>query len=185
MPRKRLTAKRPEAELSPELKEFFETGEMSASGYLMDIAIRQKIWTAVKKDFLKGWIIDHPGTRPWAWWKWDSPEPRKRIGGIGDPSHEHLKAILPHYEFGLPTQWVTKFDEEYYNGRARDIHRNLIPSNWKLGDFEGRAIDARNPPTFESEASYLLRLKLLVEGEKILIPKKAWQPERISPREEP
>jgi len=44
------------------------------------------LWEAYGHQLLADWILEHPGTRPWAWWKYSAPaEPRRRIGGIGTP----------------------------------------------------------------------------------------------------
>lgn len=143
------------------------------------------IWEEVREEVMAAWIKKHPGTRCWAWWEFDAPrwerkfgayfdgtlpEPRRRIGGIGTPSHDVL-AYVPYFDSGIPTSWVSKFQEEYYNGRAKDIHGNVIPSEYKDGDFKGVAIDENDPPVFESEAAYLDRHGLLTASEKTYIEK--------------
>ena len=40
-----------------------------------------------------------PGTRPWGWWQYDAPEPRRRITGQGEPAEGSPLA------FGIPTRW--------------------------------------------------------------------------------
>jgi len=138
------------------------------------------LWDVYGNEFLSEWIKDHPCTRPLQWWRfnaprWDDPfidcfyhgtfaEPRQRMGGTGTPNFEVL-AYAPHFHKGIPTGWVTKFDEEYYNGRAKDIHGNIIPTKYKEGNFTGKAIDPSDPPAFESEAVYLERHGLLIPGE--------------------
>jgi hypothetical protein len=90
-----------------------------------------------------------------------------------------LKAIIPQFDFGIPTTWVTPFDCEYYNGRLRDVNGNLVHCSWQEGDFDGKAIDPKDPPRFEGEATYLARLKLLLKGEEAFIAGKSRQPEKI------
>ena len=140
----------------------------------------RNVWEEVRKEVMAAWIKKSPGTRPWGWWEFDAPrwekkfdawydgkkpKPRRRLGGIGTPEYEVL-AYVPYFDKGLPMGWVTKFDEEYYNGRAKDIHGNPIGLEHYEGDFAGVAIDPDNPPQFESEAAYLERLGLLTPGEK-------------------
>jgi hypothetical protein len=46
-------------------------------------------WRAAGAAITKRWIVEHPGKRPWAWWRVDSPERLRRHvgGGPGDLSH--------------------------------------------------------------------------------------------------
>ena len=139
----------------------------------------------MRDEILAAWTADAPGTRPSFWWKFDAPrqplgtfpgcfwdgklpEPRRRLGGIGTPSHECL-AYKPHYDYGLPAHWVKKWESDYYNSE---------------GDFEGVAIDPENPPKYESEAAYLERHALFLPGEKKRLQKADFEPELITPADE-
>ena len=123
-------------------------------------AIREA-WTAHRETLMAEWIGKHPGSRPWGWWRYEAPaEPvenskvippgqwsdthRQRIGGTGTPSHEVL-AIAPHFDRGIPESWVDKRLEDYYNGRAKDIHGKPIGTEYKEGHFKGVAIDKNDP----------------------------------------
>jgi hypothetical protein len=146
-------------------------------------------WGKVREEVMAAWVKEHPGTRPYGWWKYDAPleqvkrwegqecPQRERLGGTGTPRHEVL-GWGPHFEKGIPTGWVTKFDEEYYNGRRKDIHGNPIGTQYQEGHFKGVAIDPDDPPVFESEAAYLQRLGLLTEWEKRYLDK---HPELLKP----
>ncbi len=143
------------------------------------------LWNAYRDVVLKRWTLLHPGTRPHCWWLLDAPalpgiqhgrytgpfcanelkEPRKRLSGIGTPGHEVLN-LVPRFRDGVPVSWVTPFDVEYYNGRAKNIYGDLINPDAKEGDFKGVAIDPNNPPVFESQAAYLDRFGLLSATEK-------------------
>jgi hypothetical protein len=135
-------------------------------------------WRICREEVVAGWIRKHPGTRPYYWWVVEAPkEPRQRIGGIGTPHHEVL-GYSPSYWKGIPTSWVSKFEVDYYNGRAKDIHGNPIETTFVQGGFGGKAIDPANPPRFESEAAYLLRRSLLTAMEKRHLEK---HPELLEP----
>ena len=41
-------------------------------------------WGRVRDEILTGWIEGHPGTRPLHWWRYDAPEPRRRLGVAGE-----------------------------------------------------------------------------------------------------
>lgn len=107
----------------------------------------QALWEEYRERYLAKYILHHPGKRPFAWWQWDAPELRKRLSGIGDPSHEHL-SIKSNFAYGLPaSSWITIFDMGYYE------------------NFKGRAPVLDDMPTYESQATYLKRHNLLTERE--------------------
>jgi hypothetical protein len=150
----------------------------------------QAAWRSHDEDILDRWIAAHPGRRPWAWWKFDAPEKhRKRLGGTGMPAHAVL-AYKKHYAFGIPTLWLDQWSVDYYNGRGKDVHGNPLSydSHWerdyKEGHFPYEAYDPDDPPVFESEASYLKRLGLLVPGEEKRIPASAWESELVTEGDE-
>ena len=140
-------------------------------------------WTALREPLVDGWIATYPGTRPFGWWVVDAPrwrredlperqrffadanvklpEPRRRLGGVGDPIFEHLN-FAPELSFGVPVQFVHPDDVAYYNGRAT---KPLVGEPYKDGDFSGQAIDPADPPRYESEAAYLKRHERFVDGE--------------------
>jgi hypothetical protein len=132
-------------------------------------------WAAHRDGVLADWIAEYPGTRPAHWWTYDAPrqplgtfpgvwydgerpEPRLRLGGIGTPAHEVL-ACVPYFPFGLPASWLTESDVA------------------RCG--RGVAIDADDPPTFESQAAYLQRHGLLLTGEKRRLKAAYFEPERV------
>ncbi|MBP7571018.1 MAG: hypothetical protein KBA95_13245 [Acidobacteria bacterium] len=146
------------------------------------------LWERLRAELLASWTREHPGTRPAAWWWFDAPrwrradwprecqclgpwaderwaEPRRRLGGIGDPAFLKL-AIVPSFERGIPRQWVDAWDVAYYTGQARDVHGEPIGSEFAGREFTGAAVDPSDPPTFESEAAYLERHGLLTHGER-------------------
>jgi hypothetical protein len=151
----------------------------------------KKAWIKNRALISSDWIARKPGTRPWSWWRFDAPrwerefnawfngtmpEPRKRLGGTGTPDYEHL-SIVPRFEYGIPIGYVDAWLVEYYNGRAKDIHGELIPCKYKDGNFKGIAIDYDDPPVFETEASYLKRHGLLTKSEE-----KRLKPEDFEPK---
>ena len=102
-----------------------------------------------------------------AWWKYAAPEPRRRLGGVGQPAFE-VSASAEAYEIGLPTIWVTPADVDR-RGTA----------------FEGVPIDPDDPPRFESEAHYLRRLGLLLPGEMGRLTEADFEPEKIEVEADP
>lgn len=128
-----------------------------------------ELWEAHRDYYLPLFIKEHPGKRPFPWWQWEAPEPRRRLGGVGTPQEEVLN-IVAHSEYGLPgSDWVDQWQVDYYNGRAKDVHGEPIGTNYKEGNFDGVAVDPDDPPRFESQAAYLKRLGLLTKAEERLL----------------
>lgn len=91
------------------------------------------LWQQLRDELLPAYVIEHPGTRPAAWWLWDAVERRQRIDGGTHPFDNHerqtrLVALFgprgenpePHADayrlaFGRPTTCVIEddFQAEY------------------------------------------------------------------------
>jgi hypothetical protein len=127
------------------------------------------LWRAYEDEIIVEYAGKHPGMRPSMWWRFTAPkmpeadlaehgwmdtwfaadlcEPRKRIGGTGDPLYDHAR-VVPSFNtnFGIPEHWV---DEDFVRRVGRGI-----------------AVDFDNPPVFESQARYLQRHHLLTKAEQ-------------------
>ncbi len=145
--------------------------------------VTREVWTLYRDGILAEWIASHPGRRPSSWWRFDAPRwspempgcedwpasldlcaPRLRAGGRGTASHDAL-ADSPSLELGIPTSWMRAAAVDYY------FHE---------GDFIGDAFDVNDPPTFESEAAYLRRLKLFAPGEARRVKASQFKPETVT-----
>lgn len=103
----------------------------------------REIW-AEHEPVVVAWHVRHwPGSRPMRWWQYSAPEPRRRLGGVGDELSS-VTAYMPSWHYGIPSQWRVRGD--YFS--------------------RGTAIDPSNPPAYEAEASFLLRHRLLLPGER-------------------
>lgn len=123
----------------------FGTGDGGTEG---ESAMRNA-WNANRAELLADWITEHPRSRPYAWWRFDAPERRRRIDGKPHPFDDpRRKAIVERFtaEYG-PECWASGAANELYFGTPRII----------IGD--GCA-------EYESEAAYLDRLGLLTDGER-------------------
>jgi hypothetical protein len=161
MPMRLRAGRREKRELSPEQIDFFLTG--TDFTFFWDEPERGNDWRAVRDDLLRDWIQEHPGTRPAAWWKYDAPKqaapkvPKWHRGEMVEPRRRIGGAGAPSWE-QFPA--------------ILPYYRFGIPVS-----FEG--IDKADPPTFESEATYLKRNGLLSPGEERRIPPEAWEPEAV------
>ena len=122
------------------------------------------LWAAEGGELLKEWIADAPGSRPWAWWRFDSPkrtipgvtltafqadhlrEMRLHVGGSGKLQHGPSSTVLLVSRFGVPP----------------------------LVD-----VDPDDPPLIESEASFLRRFGLFLPGEEKRVPADAYEPQLV------
>ena len=143
MPRKRRNPKTRRAEIPTDMVDYLSDREVdNAWIYFTDDAEFLAAWNELRDEILAEWTATAPGTRPSFWWKFDAPrqpigtfegsyydgklpEPRQRLGGVGTEGHEVFN-IVPHYISGIPTDFVDRWAESYYNGRSRDIHGEPI-----------------------------------------------------------
>ncbi len=162
MPVKRRKAKQRRAEVCPDVRAWLSDcgGDHPVRFFLTDFEI-QDAWKEVKDEILEAWTREEPGTRPLHWWRFDSPEPRRRLGGVGQPAHE-CSALVEAYELGLPTVWVLQGDS-----------------------LAGVPIAPADPPRFESEPTYLRRLGLLLPGEFERLTEADFEPETIEAEADP
>jgi hypothetical protein len=134
----------------------------------------RELWTLYGAIVVKRWQTDRPGTRPALWWRFDAPRmtrgvwpdcfwdgtlplPRLRAGGVGRPLSE-TTAYVPRTYLGVPIDWADAGDTS-------------------LPGIDTIAIDLQDPPRFESQASYLVRLDLLTRQERSRLRRSAFQPE--------
>jgi hypothetical protein len=146
------------------------------------------VWLAIRDELLPQWIKERPGTRP-SWWflfdpecprvsaedikrhGWEgwlfleyTPDLRRRVGGTGDPDYLH-SAVSPDFDCGVPTGFVTASDVEWHREEGEE--------------FAGVPLDPKDPPAYESQATYLDRHDLLIPAERRRLGKKAFEPETV------
>jgi hypothetical protein len=119
-----------------------------------------ELWKMHGPTFLAEHIKAYPGTRPAAWWRFESldndePLVRLKVGGVGTPWGNHQMA------YGLPLVWVTEENKTWWGGAP------------------GPAIDPANPPLYESEATFLDRNGMLVKGERARLKPEDFAPESV------
>ena len=148
------------AELTSDHSDAVEVGFFTSNERLLEV------WQELGREVVEAWIKDNPGTRPDQWWASDSPSaPRRRLGGTGTPRPEE-PADDPDLDFGIPgvDAWVSDEEAEIYNR----------PSS---------GIDPEDPPTYESQASYLDRHGLLTDAERAVLDAQGWpEPETVQAR---
>src|SRR3954451_19809015 len=85
----------------------------------------REAWEIMREKIMADWIREQPGTRPWAWWRWDAPQParRERIDGQPHPNDNKQRSlhvarcdnpsfwkVAYRLSFGLPSCFIPPFD---------------------------------------------------------------------------
>lgn len=138
-------------------------------------------WESLRDELLPQWIAEKPGSRPWAWWIFDAPERRQRVGtwrvragavknNLGhfdDADYELVDDGKPH-PFDIPErrEYVTQWDAEYPGsaliGNRLTFGKPSVHLGYKVdGQLSWDDFDA----AYETEAMYLDRLDLLTAEE--------------------
>src|SRR5262245_15578212 len=78
----------------------------------------REAWEILRAKIMADWIRERPGCRPWAWWKWDAPQPARceRVDGgihphdnpertlkVANSDSEYLWRRAYRLSFGLPS----------------------------------------------------------------------------------
>lgn len=165
---KRRTYRRRRRQLTDEefdcIVQFLKLGECTAdpkSDLRSDIYFREfpsdeqlvEYWEKMREEILAEYISQHPGTRPWAWWHFEAPEPRRMVG---DPKEVGLEP-----DDSPPDR---SYKWKLYFGMPRNFRflTKCIVSGFGLNSEN----DARFESLFETQAAYLERLGLLMPEER-------------------
>ena len=101
-------------------------------------ADHQQAWKELQKEIMEQWLTSHPGTRPWAWWRFDLPAGtrRQRINGLhphDDPSY----SLETKLWYGVP-QYQRPCDlQALYESEASFLRRLNLCSTAELKFLNG------------------------------------------------
>lgn len=126
-----------------------------------DMEAVREAWEIFRDEILHDWIRDKPqypgyygpgpGTRPWAWWKFDAPELRRRIDGKPHPFENPDRiAAIAEREIKFPG-FAQTANKTYFGTSSCLFMRD---------DFGAE---------YETQQQYLERLDLLLPGERELL----------------
>jgi hypothetical protein len=124
----------------------FATNPRGCCGDDTDYKAMREAWELMRGELLAAFIAEHPGQRPFAWWRFDAPERRQRTDGVQHPFDNRLRR--QHVD-GSTTKEFRRVAYELFYGRPRA----LIVRD----DFEAK---------YEGELQYLNRLGLLTDAER-------------------
>ena len=111
----------------------------------------RRAWDDLREEMLSDWIHERPGTPPYAWWKFDAPEERRRVDGV--------------HPFDNPRR-TAYVDNQGPCHPLADPYRLSYGKLAVLVPYDPPVHDDFNAE-YESQCAYLDRLGLLVEGERV------------------
>lgn len=132
-------------------------------------ADERECWEALKDEVMAEWVQENPGTRPWAWWKYEEPERRRRIDGKPHP-----------FDNPERQRFVARWMAEYPEVASREAHKLyyglpgcLIPYDSETAplDEDGYVMCDDFSAEYESSEDYLQRLGLLSKSEQAALEK--------------
>jgi hypothetical protein len=165
MPIKRRQNKRRE-DLSEEAEQWLR-GKSDGLGFFPYSLTDQEfadLWAEHSERVVAEHVAEFPGTRPYRWWQYDAP--RIAVGTYPD-CHYDGKLMEPRNRLG---------------GVGTPCHESLacVPSfSYGLPNGWVSEPDVEDPPTFESQAAYLERHGLFLEGERKRLRKQDFEPEAV------
>jgi hypothetical protein len=126
---KRRVARHGDIETSPRIRELLDSGvdfevfdaSLGPEGEL-DPDLLREVWDDLGDQLLAEHIASAPGTRPWAWWQWESPEPRRQVNPGPEP-------IGPAAWFGMPSQYKGQPPDGMYESEAAYLARHSLLTN--------------------------------------------------------
>lgn len=144
-------------------------GDTDAFLWSRDPGAVRRAWKAGRGEVLRDWIEERPGTRPWAFWKFDLSEPRRlRVGGTGD--------LVPAYDCGANVDFGIFRKHSFVDGGLLNAWRKI--GCLKRGE-KFTTYDPEDPPRYEAQASFLRRHNLLTAAERKALPPDAFDPEAV------
>ena len=118
------------------------------------------------------WIEEHPWTRPFAWWRFDMPEPRRVVRGVEHPESGYHGWLLEEPARSLVMETARESSDPASAWENAGVRRNYYfgePSGFRWftpEQCEQRGINHKDDrPIYESQFDYLERLGLFTERE--------------------
>jgi hypothetical protein len=70
-------------------------------------------WLELRDELMAEHIAQDPCSRPWAWWAFESNEPRRRVGPGPEPASEELYFGIPRLHMGWPPDGMYETEAAY------------------------------------------------------------------------
>lgn len=115
-----------------------------------DEAGARDCWHAIGGMILTDWIVAYPGTRPWAWWRYDAPERRHCTNGVHPFDDPDRQAKVD--EVAAQPGTHPRYAQDAVALDCGTPNMVIVLADWHA--------------EFESQEDYLRRLGLLSEAEE-------------------
>ena len=117
--------------------------------FLLDRNMASRVWRQNREPILSAWITELPGTRPRAWWDYDSPEPRRAVQGVA--FYDRHPDVFRKYCFGItpildddPPEYETEFDflrrhkllTDFEKAVSVEMMRQTSCQSWRRSDLD-------------------------------------------------
>lgn len=113
--RRRLQRQRPDI-VSPRTIQRLESGHDFDALFdgpdLTEEELREA-WEQLRETILADFIAKNPGRRPWAWWEYDAPEPRRQIAPGPKPVGDDRWFGMPRCYRGVPPPEMYESEADY------------------------------------------------------------------------
>jgi hypothetical protein len=78
------------------------------------------LWKSYRHEVMEWWIEQKPCSRPARFWEFELSEPRKRLGGTGEPD------VSTDYKKGIPSDWeaIDPEDPPTFESEAAYLERH-------------------------------------------------------------
>ena len=70
-------------------------------------------WSELRDELLPTWVEQHPGTRPYAWWRFEAPEPRRQVSSGPESLGPATWFGCPSSFRGMPHDGMFETEAEY------------------------------------------------------------------------
>ena len=77
------------------------------------------MWAELGEGIVAEWAQERPGSRPSCWWRYQAPEPRRRLGGVGSPGWPDRLQYRPSYRLAVATGVAARRDDRRRPARVR------------------------------------------------------------------
>lgn len=121
------------------------------------------LWAEFGERVTAEHIAEHPCTRPWGWWKFEMPEPRRVVDGWQDPED----GFAP-WHFLPPGQRNDEAFQKAWPPKIAELLRLKAAGDDRRKFYYGRPnpVTGRSTATYETQCDYLDRLFFLTDEER-------------------
>jgi hypothetical protein len=97
---------------------------LDGDGIVLPIGRLEALWCEHRDRLLAAWVRERSGSRPWAWWRFNAPEPRRLLSGRGVLLEQRWRGLRVPLHRGLPTfDSIDETDPPKFESEAAYLER--------------------------------------------------------------